>query len=239
MSIGITLKLIRYWKASIRCALWKLVFIAMDCRSRWITLGHSFFAVFCSSACMHQKCETRDSLAMWWSSGKFVLTYRISETMYVAWIRMIFLTFHLAVSIYIYIYIYIYAYISLIKILKIWLEPWKRDFGNQRPNYLTYVEQREIYFGCSLCVKKNMVTRETQMYVKNRANLIYAKFVSIISVSKPTEEFVPIGLVLTDYSGATLAYVSTWYILLCWKIFGPLERSALRNVAITQKKCLI
>ena len=42
-----------------------------------------------------------------------------------------------------------------------------------------------------------MVTRETQMYVKNRANLIYAKFVSIISVSKPTEVFVPIGLVLT------------------------------------------
>jgi hypothetical protein len=74
---------------------------------------------------------------------------------------------------------------------------------------MTYVEQREIYFGCSLYVKKDVVTRETRMYVKNRANLIYAKFVSIISVSNPTEDFVPIRLVLTDYSGATLAYVST------------------------------
>jgi hypothetical protein len=46
------------------------------------------------------------------------------------------------------------------------------------------------------------------MYVKNRANLIYAKLGSIISVSKPIEEFISIRLVLKDCSGATLAYVS-------------------------------
>jgi len=113
VSIGITLKLIRFWKASIRCALWKLMFIAVDCRPRWITLGHSFGLPFCSSGSMHQRRETWDSLAMWWSSGKFVLTYRISETMYVAWIRMIFLTFHLAVSIYTRMYIYMYIYIHI------------------------------------------------------------------------------------------------------------------------------
>jgi len=53
-----------------------------------------------------------------------------------------------------------------------------------------------------------VVTRETQMYVKNRANVIYAKLRSIINVFKPTEEFISIRLVLMDCSGAALAYVS-------------------------------
>ena len=73
---------------------------------------------------------------------------------------------------------------------------------------MTYMEQREEYFGCSLCVKKCVVTRETKMYVKNRANVIYSKLRSIISVSKPTEEFISIRLVLTDCRVAALDDVS-------------------------------
>jgi len=73
---------------------------------------------------------------------------------------------------------------------------------------MTHMGQREKYFGCSLDVKKDVVTRETQMYVKNRANIIYAKLRSIINVSKPTEEFISIRLVLMDCSGAALTYVS-------------------------------
>jgi hypothetical protein len=54
------------------------------------------------------------------------------------------------------------------------------------------VEQREKYFWCSSGVKKDVVTRETQKYAKNRANLIYVNLRSVINVSKPTEELISI-----------------------------------------------